>query len=130
VGMVAVCVAAWVGSYWVNGWVCYLGGGSYRAVGVHYGAVTYHAIYNLGFRGGWEGHWQQADREMYEISYASCTYRLRGFGVTPMEGHHRFVMVPLWVPTALAGVMLWGVWQRRKRKGVPGAFPVEEGEKS
>ena len=132
IALCALCAAAWVGSYFQEAWVCYLGGNHYQALGVDRGSVYLHGIYSdPGFgTARWEWHRQRADPEGYEASYLGSTYQFAGFAYTPYTSHHWFLQIPLWLPTALSALLLWFACRRTRPKPMGAAFPVEPAAKA
>ena len=137
VSVVAVCVTAWVGSYWylVMAWHTPDGRNGVCA-SVEYGTVVVSSPIQRGSAFNvrlWQGRGRLVDAHAWPISwptyskwYWMCEWHGAGFAVgwgIPDKGW--MVMVPLWFITGVAGLVLVWVWRRTRSVRVGRAVPVE-----
>jgi hypothetical protein len=128
----AVCVAAWVASYWWNPMLFSSHSGLMWNFDLQCGGVEVSRVIAQQAVGGTGWRQYHADEEAAEWSYRSSTYRCGGFSYwsRPSPGILSIVRIPLWLPTLLVGGISWFLWRGTRRKNVGGAFPIEVGKVS
>ena len=138
--LLALCVVAWVGSYWRRYELCHTGRFRYVTLVVDYGEVLVEVVSLSDWQPshpGWS--WTHLDRKSPGVvqliddpwgggsGYPSSDYHFIGFALSPSFGarHTWDVWVPFWFLTLLPARFMWRTW-RKKRGQPPGAAsPVE-----
>jgi hypothetical protein len=126
VALLAVCVAAWVGSYWRIIGVGWYFGRDYYLTGMEWGRIAFRYEPSPEFvaPGGMlfqraEDIWQRWDlrrpHHWLGFSYGTCS----GLEVS----------IPFWFCSLLLGALLWLLWRRTRPKSIGRGFPVEVGER-
>jgi hypothetical protein len=127
--LLALCMAAWVGSYWRAVRVV-----RFDNMDMFYGVeVNWGRIH--GFRmlstGPSLPRWvvsQVPPKQGWAAADAGANFHGLGFAFrnNPMSG---FVMIPLWFPALVSAGLLWLVWRRTRPKYDGRGFPVETGNR-
>jgi hypothetical protein len=129
IGLLTLCVVAWVGSY-------------RGVVGVKYGAGTshyYHLIVEFGWirllhtttiypAPAWQWYLVSANRRAVQEVYESVPHRFMGFGFMWVRSGGPGgwdVFIPMYFPTLVSALLLWFVWRKTRAMPVGGGFPVE-----
>jgi hypothetical protein len=128
ISLLSLCIAAWVASYFwqVEGesvgktrvWALEaVGGGLELSTGENHRS-GYSPPLSVG--------WQPASAEYVSVRYESCELHWGGFGWNHWAFRGVFrVLIPLWLPTTLAALLLWFAWRKTKPKAAGRAFPIE-----
>jgi hypothetical protein len=127
--LLAVCVAAWVGSYFKTAALSKTEGRYYWVVWLQCGELGVGE--DVGPRRE-ESRWAVRFLDSVPASqtfYAGCEHRWLGFayraGAPTPRDWSRYYFVPLYVPTVLAAGVLWLAWRRTRAKHCGKGFPVE-----
>jgi hypothetical protein len=129
IALLALCVTAWVGSY-------------FKCVSVSYGSKTDRWTLDLvagesafsGIRAavsrGWtveHGQYYPDQRDRMRAVYKIIPYHALGFAWEPSRGFgiHPSVWIPLWFPSLVFALLLWFVWRKTRLKYSGKGFPVE-----
>ena len=132
--LLALCVVAWVGSYWQHVWTTYVVRLHDPTFQVLCGSFVCGMSNDPVFASGvWVWSHRPAKREDFLRAYQKTTHHFAGFVVDwphlePAD--HQFhpfwlLVIPLWAPTLLSALLLWFLWRKTKPKDVGRAFPVE-----
>jgi hypothetical protein len=129
VALLAVCVAAWVGSYWRRMSVRHQGQ-AHVSLEVNWGRIRFYAgDPQLAHETpGWRLGTGAGTRSTYDVWDTVAKFQILGFAFNEDFGW-RCMTIPLWFPTLFSALGLWLVW-RKTRPGYNGrGFPVEVGGK-
>jgi hypothetical protein len=131
VALLAVCVVAWVGSYFWCGQSTLARGRHLWVGSILWGTVSLEDL-SLGPNSdasAWMVYLRPADHAVSREAYAACDFRFAGFGYRGGWGSGGgAAMVPMWFVTLVAGGGAWWMWRRTRGTGGRG-FPVEVGGK-
>jgi hypothetical protein len=128
VALLALCVGAWVESHYR--WEC-IGtkfAGRDRRVAVDTGTVFYAS--SPGDRGDrWYWIHGPARRENSQFVFELCEYKGGGFGLkmAGRDSAYSLIVMPMWLPTLIGGVVVWAVWSQTRGRKAGNGFPVETG---
>jgi hypothetical protein len=128
VTLLAVCVVAWVGSYFRWGKIRRFQGLDMWHLEVCNGVVHFGDIYMLdAMPVVWDWRMRQPDRDVVRMWYSGCDFGGAGFAYVRMKGISTMgrVVVPLWFPTVLAAGAVCLLWRRTRGPGEGSGFPVE-----
>ena len=123
--LLAMCVTAWVGSYWALGISHY--GRTWDGVLLEdgrIGIVQFNSIFNFNGVPGWDWGKHRGVMDWTIWDKNRDTYAALKFSYSSSVIHWG-VTFPLWFPTLLAALLLWFIWRKTKAKPIGGAFPVE-----
>ena len=131
--LLAVCVAAWVGSYWQMVGVEFTQDQRSQLLAVEGGLI----VIGDGEQSLWIGgrvllHHHPSDNESLKKSYLATDYHVAGFAYNSASiTHHlrRAATIPLYFPTLFSTLLLWFVWRKTKAKPIGRAFPMEPAKK-
>lgn len=132
--LLTLCVAAWVGSYFVWGEVLYVGKTHFWSLALGRGRLLLYdddspapSTYQR-----WSAKYDEYDatrRAASQRTYDATPYHLLGFAWHPRmpPESQQFEIIPLWFPMTLYAGFLYFLWRktRPKQKHAAKGFPVE-----
>ena len=128
IGLLVLCVGAWVISRWWTSEFTYLGT-SYDGATLADGRIGFGQNHSPStFRTGWHQDFRPNVRGYWSVSDLSPN--LHGLGFSCYHDSGRWdIIIPLWLPTLLLAGLNWFVWRKTKPKPVGRAFPIEPATK-
>jgi hypothetical protein len=127
----ALCVTAWMGSYFGYIHISYDGKTHSWYVPLVDGELeSFDSHYNLSPRHGWDiafGLHQEKMRFQMQLEYWITPFHRLGFAWQPPTGPYdaRRIMIPLWFPTTLSAAILYLLWRKTRPQYNAKGFPVE-----
>jgi hypothetical protein len=132
--MLALCVAAWVGSYMQSVEVLYEISDQAWRVEVECGWFSFYGTRatnpGIQFPEGWIWDVRPCNSAGVKKNYSTSAYRAGGFAYGPQNNPFLgwigwAVMIPLWFPALVSAALLWWMWRRTRRRVPWRGFPVE-----
>jgi hypothetical protein len=131
IALLALCVTAWVGSYWECPYIEWTSnsGDFHLAVVIDWGR-TQGQMSNVDFSGepGWKWAIERSSEPHKATDYFNRDYGVLGFGISHCQSDKLSFWngkLPLWFPTLLSALLLCHVWRKTRRKHTAKGFPVE-----
>ncbi len=122
IGILVVCVVAWVASYRREIIFEYEG----TATSLRLACESSYIVFNVFSppKGGTLSNgWYFSLWPIHE--YVEARHWFLGFGFTYQRGGRNDVCVPLWFPVLLSALTLYFVWRKTRPKSAGKAFPIE-----
>lgn len=129
IGLVVLCVVAWVGSLWRSLDIDH-SGKTWDEMSVADGRICIQEIVpDFPIMQGWHTTFRSTHWNIWKSEDANSQYHLAGFSLHQSVKIWA-VTIPLWFPTLLSVGMLWLLWRKTKAKPIGHAFPIEPAAKS
>ena len=123
--LLALCVVAWVGSYWRGAYLMHDGRGWQQRAILARGGI---GLGILRVSGPFHSQWLRGTMAI-EPDFGWGLDKDDVFGWTGFHFVYRWadktIVIPLWFPTLLSALLLWFVWRKTRAKQTGRAFPVQ-----